>query len=203
MPSETLDQTKPTVRRRSSVWLIALALVALLGSAACSKTDDTTDGNSSSGGTAAPSGTTADEKDDAGMSAKDESGDDDHADGADDDHGDDADSDDQSASGNVTPGNEDFCETLKRVVTELDEAEQTMSTATDASAMQEFMKQMTAAYDELLDAAPDEIKDDIQLFRDALASGNGANFDSPEMRAAGDRLDAWAPANCGFNPDDL
>ena len=201
MSTETPGSTPTTKRRPAQILLVVLALFALLGAASCSKTDDST--NTDTGGDT-PSGTTATADDD-------DKGDDDNGDDdvEDDDSGSSSSSDDDddsssaggnSASGNVTPGNEDFCDTLKEVATDLNAIDETA--IADPAEMQKFFDQMISAYEQLIDVAPDEIKPDLELVVEAMRSEN-MNMLDPELEAAFTRLETWAPANCGFDPNDL
>jgi hypothetical protein len=58
----------------------------------------------------------------------------------------------------------------------------------------------TDQVDELVAAAPQEIKDDIRSFADAVATKGQAAYDDPEVQAVDGRIVAFDQRECGIKP---
>jgi hypothetical protein len=113
------------------------------------------------------------------------------------------------SSGGDSGGADDFC----GILLELDQAQDPTDDLDENATEQDVEEALRTAFedlgvqiDDLRDAAPDEIKDDVNTVADAVESFvDGGSLEElssdEEVTAASTRLDEFEAANCGPDPD--
>ncbi len=107
----------------------------------------------------------------------------------------------------AAPGGSKFCEEVSTIALDaFDEAQAGVGTPADS------YRRLADVYDEMIDIAPGEIRDDLALFRDnfrkladAFEAGETPDISDEEsaaLDAAGARLDAYFRDECGIELDD-
>jgi hypothetical protein len=94
----------------------------------------------------------------------------------------------------TTPADKAFCAKSDELIAAIDNLDYKNDPAG-------ALRALKAAYAELVAAAPPEVAADIALINDIVQAAKTfeelGNSDSPELNAAGERLDAWSESHCG------
>lgn len=105
----------------------------------------------------------------------------------------------------AAPENQEFCQTILA-------STQTLLAAafsfTDPNGFANFLTELKTQYQKMTDTAPPAIKAQITLFNDKIQAVSSfqelsAVNNDASLKSAGDEVNNWVKANCGFDPNDV